>query len=169
MEAAVAGTGSRSVARPPCERSQQMPQLRTARVPRNIAIAALLCGAAWLGARPAAADVDVDLRAGVYMDAEAFGVGAGLLSPLGSNWFFNPNLEVAFGDDANLVSLNGDLHYDFTSTGSTSMWIGAGPALLMTDPDGGSSDTNLGLNLLTGIGGTRGSMRPFAQFKGVVS
>ena len=147
-----------------------MPLLRTARMPRNLAIAALLCGAAWMGPRPLEAAVDVDLRAGVYMDAEAFGVGAGLLSPLGShNWFFNPNLEIAFGDNANLVSLNGDIHYDFAGSSNMSMWIGAGPALLMTDPDGGESDTNLGLNVLTGITGTHGSVRPFAQLKGVVS
>jgi hypothetical protein len=147
-----------------------MPLLKTARVPRSLAIAALLCGAAWMGARPAAAEVDVDLRAGVYMDAEAFAVGAGLLSPLGShNWFFNPNLEIAFGDNANMVSLNGDIHYDFAGSSSMSMWLGAGPALLVRDPDGGSSDTNLGLNVFTGITGTRGSVRPFAQLKGVVS
>lgn len=148
-----------------------MPLLKTVRVPRNIAITALLCGAAWLGARPAEAEVDVDLRAGFYMDAEAFGVGAGLLSPLGSShkWYFNPNLELAFGDNANLVLLNGDVHYDFADSGNMSFWIGAGPALLMTNPDGGDNDTSLGLNLFTGVTGTRGSVRPFAQFKGVVS
>jgi len=148
-----------------------MSLLRTARGSRNLAIAALLCGTAWMGARPAQAAVDVDVRAGFYVDAEAFGVGAGLLSPLGSShhWFFNPNLEVAFGDNANLVLLNGDVHYDFAGNSKMSMWIGAGPALLMTDPDGGDSDTNLGLNVFTGITGTGGSVRPFAQLKGVVS
>ena len=121
--------------------------------------------------RPAHAGVDWDLRAGFYTDAEAFGVGAGLISPLGSGqrWWFNPNAEIAFGDGANLMSLSGDVHYDFASTKSTHMWLGAGPTLLMTDPEGGDSDTNLGLNVLGGIGGVGGSWRPFAQVKGILS
>lgn len=148
-----------------------MPLLRTVRVTRVIAVAALLCGSAWM-ARPAQAGVDTDLRAGYYTDAEAFGVGAGLISPLGSGgrWFFNPNLEVAFGDNANLFSVNGDVHYDFTTIGgSSSMWLGAGPALLVSDPDGGDSSTDLGLNVFTGITATHGGTRPFAQLKGVLS
>jgi hypothetical protein len=136
------------------------------------AIAALLCSAACLmGVRSAQAGVDTDVRAGYYTDAQAVGVGAGLISNMGTShrWFFNPNLEGAFGENANLFSVNGDVHYDFTSGGSTSMWLGGGPALLVTDPSGGSSDTNLGLNVLTGITGTHGSTRPFAQLKGVIS
>ncbi|SRR5258705_845045 len=150
-----------------------MPLLRTARVPRMLVIAGLLCGSAWLmGVRSAQAGVDTDLRAGYYTDAQALGVGAGLISNMGSShrWFFNPNLEGAFGDHANLFSVNGDVHYDFTSSGNkTSMWLGGGPAVLVTDPSGGSSNTDLGLNVLTGITGTRGDTRPFAQLKGVIS
>lgn len=149
-----------------------MPQLRTGRVTRWLAVFALLCGSAWLtSARPAHAGVDTDLRAGYYVDAEAFGVGAGLISPMGSSshWFFNPNLELAFGDNANLYSVNGDLHYDFASAGSASMWLGAGPALLVSDPDGGDSSTDLGLNVFTGITSMKGGTRPFAQLKGVIS
>ena len=148
-----------------------MPLLRTERVTRMVAVAALLCASAWMMARPAQAEVDTDLRAGYYVDAEAFGVGVGLISPMGSShhWYFNPNLEFAFGDEANLFSVNGDMHYDFATFKSSQMWLGAGPALLMTDPDGGDSDTNLGLNVFTGITAVRGGSRPFAQLKAVLS
>jgi hypothetical protein len=148
-----------------------MPLHRTARVTRTLALAALLCAPASLMARPAQAGVDTDLRAGYYVDAEAFGLGAGLISGMGSSghWFFNPNLELAFGDHAHLFSVNGDVHYDFASVGSSSLWIGAGPALLVTDPDQGDSDTRLGLNVFTGITAVRGGTRPFAQLKGILS
>ena len=105
------------------------------------------------------------------MDMDAVGVGAGLLTPVSSDhrWYFNPNFEVGFGDEEKLVTMNGDFHYDFQQNRSLSVWMGAGPALLVTDPDVGDSDTDVGLNLLTGLGGTRGDVRPFAQLKGVVA
>jgi hypothetical protein len=149
-----------------------MPKLKMARMARSIAILVLLCGAGWtMSAASARAAVDGDLRAGVFVDPDAVGVGAGVLAPVSSDhrWFFNPNLEVGFGDNENIIAMNGDFHYDITENTNMSVWMGAGPAVLVTDPDAGSSRTDLGLNLLTGLGGTTGSVRPFAQLKGVVA
>ena len=152
-----------------------MPKLTTSRTARRIAIPvliSLISGAGWtIGVGSARAGVDTDLRAGVYMDANAVGVGAGVLTPVGSDnrWFFNPNLEVGFGDNENLILMNGDFHYDLNQSRNMSFWMGAGPAVIVTDPSAGSSRTDVGLNVLTGLSGTSGSVRPFAQLKGIVA
>lgn len=118
------------------------------------------------------AGVDGDLRAALYTDDDAVGVGAGILAGVADShsWFFNPNVEAAFGDDANIMSLNGDVHYDFADTEDVTFWLGGGPAVIMTDPEGdGDSDTDAGLNLLTGLGDKDGSIRPYAQLRGLIS
>jgi hypothetical protein len=135
--------------------------------------AAAVVGCALLigSARIARAETDADLRAGVYTDAEAVGLGGGVLAPIGqaSRWYANPNVEMAFADHRNVFSVNGDVHYDLPVASSVSYWLGAGPAILVNAPDVGGSNTDLGLNLLAGVGGTRGQVRPFGQLKGVVS
>ena len=150
-----------------------MHKLQSARAAMRITILVLLCGAgSVMAAHRAQAAVDTDLRAGVFMDANAVGVGAGVLTPVsGDNrWYFNPNMEVGFGDRENIVTMNGDFHYDIPqNSNNMSVWMGAGPALLVTDPSNGETRTNMGLNVLTGIGGTSGQVRPFAQLKGVVA
>ena len=118
------------------------------------------------------AGVDGDLRAALYTDDDAVGVGAGILAGVADShsWFFNPNVEAAFGDEANIMSLNGDVHYDFADTEDVTFWLGGGPAVIMTDPEGdGDSDTDAGLNLLTGLGDKDGSIRPYAQLRGLIS
>jgi hypothetical protein len=117
------------------------------------------------------AGVDADVRAALYSDEAAFGLGAGLLTNVGDSheWFFNPNVEAAFDDDRDLITVNGDFHYDFAENGDVTFWAGGGPAIVRSDPDLGDSDTDLGLNLLTGLGDVDGSVRPYAQLRGLVS
>ena len=113
------------------------------------------------------ADIDGDVRAGGYADAEGGMIGGGALMNLepSHQWYFNPNVEVVFPEDADLMTFNGDFHYDFPTEG-LAYWIGAGPAVRMTDPDGpADDDTDLGANLLAGLGKRRGDVRPFGQFK----
>ncbi len=135
------------------------------------AVAVMGCALLIGSARVAQAETDADLRAGLYTDAEGLGLGGGVLTPLGqtSRWYANPNVEMAFADHRNVFSMNGDVHYDLPVASSVSYWLGAGPAILVNDPDFGSSHTDLGLNLLAGVGGKRGQVRPFGQLKGVVA
>jgi peptidoglycan/LPS O-acetylase OafA/YrhL len=136
---------------------------------RNLMVAALAVAALATTAIPTHAATDMDLRFGVYTDADAFALGGGLLTPLGSNrgWFFNPNIEVALPGDGSVLTLNADLHYDFPTDGGVSPYLGAGPAVVRVSPDGGDADTELGLNLFAGIAGKQGTVRPFAQIKGM--
>jgi len=122
---------------------------------------------AFLCVQPALADVDGDIRAGAYTDAEGGMIGGGVLMDIDSahRWYFNPNLELVFPDDADLMTVNGDFHYDFPSASKVTYWVGAGPALLVEDPDFGERDTDLGANLLAGLGSREGNVRPFGQLK----
>lgn len=141
-----------------------MKSLMTLKSTRIVATLALIGLATTAALTPARAGTDVDLRAGFYTDADAVAIGGGLLTSLGSfpGWFFNPNIEVAMPDGGNLVTLNGDFHYDFPTGGSISPYVGAGAALLHTE-----DDTNLGMNVLAGLSGLTGAVRPFVQLKGV--
>jgi hypothetical protein len=121
--------------------------------------------------RIAGAVVDGDVRAGVYPDVDAVSVGGGVLAPVGHSgrWYFNPNLEVAMGGSRDIVAMSGDFHYDFAEQGNTSFWMGGGPAILVTDRASGNNDTDLGINVLTGVGARRGDVRPFAQLRGTMA
>lgn len=121
--------------------------------------------------RVAAAGIDPEVRAGVYPGAEAFSLGGGLLVPMGKRqpWNFNPNVEATVAGDDDFVALSGDVHYDFRGTTNMSVWLGAGPALFVYDRPGADNDTQFGMNVLAGIGGKRGQMRPFAQLRGTVA
>ena len=149
-----------------------MRKLKAVRAASRIAVLTLITGAALsIGASAALAAVDADLRGAVMTESNAVGVGAGVLAPMNphSRWYFNPNVEVGFADRENLVSMNGDFHYDLNQNRNMAVWMGGGPAVLVTDRSSGSNSTDVGVNVLTGIGGTRGSVRPFGQLKGVVA
>ena len=121
--------------------------------------------------RTVGAAIDADVRAGVYPDADAVAVGGGVLAPVGRSgrWYFNPNVEVARGDRRDIVAMSGDFHYDFARDGNASFWMGGGPALLVVDHRSGDTNTDLGLNVLTGVGARRGDVRPYAQLRGTMA
>lgn len=139
---------------------------------RILALAGLATAAAFL--RPAQTRAsDVGVRMGYFFDSEAISVGMELLTSLDQQnaWFFNPNFEIAMGDVRNVAALNGDFHYDFDTSSDAAVWVGAGPALLISDPDRPDSDSDVdpALNMLLGVGSKSGTYRPFAQLKGILS
>ena len=125
----------------------------------------------------AGAEVDFGVRGGVYNDAEAGFVGVELLTDITRRWYFNPNLEYVFVDDGDLYTVNLDAHYDLP-TRSVYTWLGAGVGVIFSelDPPRGcrrcepEDETDLGLNLLGGVGFGRGqAIRPYIQGKVIVS
>lgn len=130
----------------------------------------LLC---WPGA--ARADVDFGLRGGVYTDAEEPFVGGEILFPIDGSFFLNPNLEYVLIDNGDFYTINLDFHYDFWSQRNLSAWVGAGAALIQTELDPprgrgqGVDETDFGVNLLAGVGASRGVLRPYLQGKVVLS
>jgi hypothetical protein len=119
----------------------------------------------------ARAGVDGDVRAGVAGDPDGVAIGGGILTPVGSSshWYFNPNVDVTMGDSRDVFAMNGDFHYDLDTSGPA-FWVGGGPAVMVIDPDGpADNNTDVGLNVLTGIGKKHGDVRPFAQVRGTIA
>ena len=124
--------------------------------------------AAILLAVPAAAQADprFGVRFGYYTEAEAPFLGAEMLFRVVPEIYFNPNVEAVFVDNGHSFTINGDFHYDFLSGRRTFAWLGAGLAVINTDPEGSAEgNTDVGLNLLAGIGTRRGRVIPYAQAK----
>jgi hypothetical protein len=128
----------------------------------------LALAAAILLAVPAAAQADprFGVRLGYYTEAEDPFIGAELLFRIVPEIYFNPNVEVVLVDNGRYLTANGDFHYDFYSGRRTFLWLGAGLAVLNRNPEGpAEGDTDLGVNLLGGIGARRGRVIPYAQAK----
>ena len=136
--------------------------------PRSVLVR-LAVAVAILSALPAVAQADprFGVRFGYYTEADAPFLGAEMLFRIiPPEIYFNPNVEAVLVDDGHYVTINADFHYDFLSGRRTFAWVGAGVALLNTDPGGSAeSDTDFGFNLLAGIGSRRGRVIPYAQAK----
>ena len=130
--------------------------------------------AAFLASIPntATSQTDVEFRGGYYSDVEEGFLGGGLVADLGNSWDLNPNLEWVLTDGYDYLTVNGDLHYDFNAQSSgPAIWAGTGLAVVHTSPDAprGNDETDLGVNLVGGVGAKSGSVRPFMQLKGRVA
>ncbi|NIV10928.1 MAG: hypothetical protein GWN62_06440 [Aliifodinibius sp.] len=111
------------------------------------------------------------VRAGLYTDIGDAFIGGEYLTPISKSVYFNPNLEYILVDNANFLTFNFDSHYDFQRQGNVFPWIGGGLGILYVNPDGPvDSETDLGLNLLFGLGfKTASSLIPYVQAKAVFS
>ena len=136
--------------------------------PRSVRVR-LAVAVAILSALPAAAHADhrFGVRFGYYTEADAPFLGAEMLFRIiPPEIYFNPNVEAVFVDNGHSFTINGDFHYDFLAGRRTFAWLGAGLAVLNTNPEGpAEGDTDVGLNLLAGIGARRGRVIPYAQAK----
>ena len=133
--------------------------------PAGAAFAAALVLLA-LPAPASAGDTKFGVRGGYYTDIGEPFLGAEVLVPVARRIYFNPNFEYVFVEDLNYWTLNGDFHYDFPTHRPYYVWAGAGVGLLRVDPPGAdNSDTDVGLNLLAGVGFKAGSVVPYFQAK----
>ncbi len=140
---------------------------------KALCVALPLALAFLLIAAPAEA-VDFGVRAGVYTDQSDGFVGGELLFPITPQWYFNPNVEWVFVDDGDLFTVNGDFHYDFSVDFDGFVWAGAGAALIVADDDrtrrrDDDAETDVGLNLLGGVGWQVEGFTPYVQGKVIVS
>lgn len=85
------------------------------------------------------------------VDQAHFGVHA-YLGELWPNVEFTPNIEVGFGDDVLIMTVNADVAYMFTEfvTYPWDLYGGGSLSFNLVDPDHGGSDTDLGLSGLIG-------------------
>lgn len=132
--------------------------------------------AAALAAVPAQA-VDFGVRTGIYTDQSDAFLGGELLFQLAPRWYLNPNIEWVFVDDGDLFTVNGDVHYDFDVDFDGYVWAGGGVALISSDldddrpplDDDDDNDTDVGLNVLAGVGWRAGGLTPYVQGKVIVA
>jgi hypothetical protein len=136
---------------------------------RSIIQRGLLSAVVLLGLAAPGAAGDFGIRAGYYTEIEDPFVGIEYLGRVQDRFFFNPNLEWVFVDDATYLTVNGDFHYDLLSSSRTYAWLGAGLGLIAYEPDGGDTETDLGVNLLGGVGTRAGGVVPYVQAKIVIS
>ena len=110
------------------------------------------------------------VRTGVYTDQSAGFVGGEVVTPIASSWYFNPNLEVALANDRNVVTVNGDFHYDFLKDRPYWVWAGGGPAVIHREFPTDTDQTDLGVNVLGGIAWkTTQKVSPYVQGKVTIS
>jgi hypothetical protein len=120
---------------------------------------------------PAAADTNFGVRTGIYTDASAAFVGGEIVTSISSsNWYFNPNLEVAVADGRDVITANGDFHYDFVQGRPIYVWAGGGPALIHREIPEDADHSDIGVNFLGGIAWkTSSKVLPYLQGKVTVS
>ena len=129
----------------------------------TVALALLLASAA-----PAAARDMFGVRTGFYTDVDEPFIGIEGLFGLGHHVYLNPNFEYVFTEDPHYMTFNADFHYDFPTRSRAYVWAGAGLGVLYTNPEVGDSNTDVGLNLLFGVG-LKGHVVPYVQGKVIVS
>lgn len=153
---------------PPAQDAATGPQRGTV---RDIPVVLITDATVDAAALPAAAqsggrDWYFGIRGGAYFDADEPFVGAELLFPLTNDIWFNPNVEWVFVDNADLASVNADVHFDLPTGPSYSFWIGGGLGLRYLDPDGPlDGDWDAGVNALAGLGFGHGQVIPYVQAK----
>ena len=129
----------------------------------TVALALLLASASPAGARDM-----FGVRTGFYTDVDEPFIGIEGLFGLGNHVYLNPNFEYVFTEDPHYMTFNADFHYDFPTRSRAYVWAGAGLGVLYTNPEVGDSNTDVGLNLLFGVG-LKGHVVPYVQGKVIVS
>ena len=78
-----------------------------------------------------------------------------------------PSVELGFLDHETTVAINGDFMYHFVVRSSTwKPYVGAGAALVVTQPENGDSSTDAGMNLIIGADvPTRTGNKFFGEFR----
>jgi hypothetical protein len=89
-------------------------------------------------------------RAGMTVNPDQFHIGAHILiGSSASPVIFQPNIEIGFGDNVTLVTINGDVLYTFRST--SSLWrpaLGGEIGFTSTSFKHGGSNSDLSLSIL---------------------
>lgn len=119
-----------------------------------------------VGTRRASADSMVGFRVGYYTDVEEPFIGGELLFRVAPLFYFNPNLEYVFVENARYLTANADFHFDFPSKSKVFAWIGAGLGVVSINPEGRARTRNDAAgNFLLGVGFSRGPVIPYGQLK----
>ena len=129
--------------------------------------------AAFQSITPSVARPDFGVRGGAYTDDEEPFLGAEAVFDFGTQdrWSGTPNVEHAFIQDGDLTAVSFDFEYDFPARQTYTIWAGGGPTVIFRDQDasGNDDETDPGVNLVFGLGASKGEVRPYGQMKVVVA
>jgi hypothetical protein len=115
------------------------------------------------------AGVRGDLRVGLFTNGSDVTLGGGIIGGIAPNLYVNPMIEYVFISGATSLFMSADAHYDFPIQHDAHVWLGGGLGVMYVSVNS-FSDTNVGLNLLTGAAlGMRESVYPYFQIKGFLS
>ena len=79
---------------------------------------------------------------------------------------FVPGIDLGFGDNATLVSVNGDFHYRIDTNTQWQPYVGGGVGIHFISVDNGGSDTQAGGHFIAGADvATKSHSRFFAELK----
>jgi len=104
---------------------------------------------------------------GWYTDNNDFFLGAGPRFAVGPVTAI-PNAEYVFVSGGKLFTLNLDGTLNVLPLAVATGYVGGGLAFVISDPDGGSSNTDTGMNLIAGMSFNLLKLHPFAQIKYIV-
>lgn len=119
------------------------------------------------------ADTGSSLRFGVqggyFLDQKKPYLGVHAKHGLVSNFVLNaPNVEYALRDEGTFLTVNADLQYVLPSLSSVNFWFGAGLGLARLSYENIGSDTNFGINLLSGVNLKGAGVVPFLRLKAML-
>ena len=141
---------------------------RISRTTWTAALALALIAAFGLQPAPASAGpLGWQAIGGWYTDNDDFFLGAGARFAAGPITAI-PNAEYVFVDGGKLFTLNVDGTLNVLPLAVATGYVGGGLAFVISDPDGGDSNTDTGFNLIAGMGFNAIKLHPFAQIKWIV-
>ena len=131
-------------------------------------LALALVTASVLTPRPASAGpLGWQAIGGWYTDDSDFFLGAGARFAAGPVTVI-PNAEYVFVSGGKLFTLNIDGTLNVLPLAIATGYVGGGMAFVTSDPDGGSSNTDTGVNLIAGMAFNGVKLHPFVQLKYIV-
>lgn len=109
------------------------------------------------------------VQGGYFLDQKNPYLGVHFKHGLFSNLLLNaPNVEYAVRDNGSFYTVNADLQYVLPSRSSVNFWFGAGLGLARLAFEGSGNDTNVGVNLVSGVNLKGAGVVPFLRLKAML-
>ena len=109
------------------------------------------------------------VQGGYFLDQKNPYMGVHFKHGLVSNLLLSaPNVEYAFRDNGTFLTVNADLQYLLPSRSSVNFWFGTGLGVSRLSYENIGSDTNFGINLLSGVNLKGAGVVPFLRLKAML-
>ena len=127
----------------------------------------IIASASAAGAQATGRPTSVGPRITYNFDFEEVAIGGHALIPLANNLDFYPSLDIFLPDNGSLLGINLDLRLHPMPRDAAMFYIGGGLNLARA-AFRGESNTEAGVNLLGGLEGRTGVIRPFGELRLII-